>query len=85
MQTFLEYFGDPTVHPLHATATKAGFVHDGSSSAAGVSSHQYNHPKGHLLKLHSSGGDHGFTMNTNRGKQLTGSTPMHLQGAMFQA
>jgi len=85
MQTFLEYFGDPTAHPLHAAATKAGFNHEHSSSAAGVATHEYSHPAGHELKLQSSGGNHSFAMNSNRGKQLKGTTPGHFTGAMLQA
>ena len=86
MQTFLEFFADPAAHPLHTQATNAGFKHEQSSTAAGVATHEYSHPKGHSLKLHTgSGGNHGFTMNTKRGKQLTGSTPMHFTGAMLQA
>lgn len=81
MQTFLE-FAHQTQHPLHNDATKNGFNHEGTSSAAGVATHTYTHPKGHSLTLHtSSNGGHTFNLKTKHGKELKGSTAGHFMGA----
>lgn len=86
MQTFLEYFASPDKHPLHNDAVKNGFQHDDTSSMAGTATHNYTHPKGHKLTLHTgSGGDHSFTMSDAKGKVHTGNTNMHFFGSRLKA
>lgn len=83
MRTFLEYYSAPEQHGLHNAATKIGFEHRKTTSAAGVSTHEYTHPHGHALTLKSGGtaGKHEYSMHTNRNKKLVGTTPEHFYGA----
>jgi len=83
---FKEWMESPQDHPFHNTALLNGFHHHNSSSAANTSTHEYTHPKGHALTLHTnSDGHHSFKLKTKSGQEKTGRTAMLLSGAMLQA